>query len=222
MPSIECWWGCLLIKPSGLIALLVFSIMIIPRWWCGCCCWCCCCCCCCCCNSRLMEVVGAIDPIINSFSSYCFESIDSFISYWIQITEWYEFDLYLGRSVAEFPGEDVVVGVLPSVVFRLAFGFAAHSATTCASSAGRYGRTWWATFRFRSTDDSRTDAACLLVAIEDFWHTTVRDAQLTGDDTRTDSCRRQFNDLQADVIRKRTTVDEHSAELINSSLAYNI
>ena len=128
---------------------------------------------------------------------------------------------YLDWSVAEFPGEDVVVGVvLPSVVFRLAFGFAVHCAT--ASSAGRYGWCRRGTaLGFRSADDSRPDAARLLVAIEDLWHAAVRDAQLPGDDARTDSRRRQLDDLQPDVVRQRAAVDEHSAELIDATLAYN-
>jgi hypothetical protein len=46
----------------------------------------------------------------------------------------------------------------------------------------------------------------------------VRDAKLARNDARTDSHRGHFDDLVADVVRKRTTVDEHAAQLVDAAL----
>jgi len=69
-----------------------------------------------------------------------------------------------------------------------------------------------------SAQNSGADAARLLVAVEDLGHAAVGHAQLAGDDTRPDSGSGQFDDLEADVIGQRASVDEHAAQLIHSAL----
>ena len=46
----------------------------------------------------------------------------------------------------------------------------------------------------------------------------MRDAKLARNDARTDSHRSHFDDLVANVVRKRTTVDEDAAKLVDASL----
>ncbi len=69
-----------------------------------------------------------------------------------------------------------------------------------------------------TSDHSGADAARLLVAVEDLGHAAVGHAQLAGDDTRPDTGSGQFDDLEADVIGQRASVDEHAAQLIHSAL----
>jgi len=69
-----------------------------------------------------------------------------------------------------------------------------------------------------TTNYSGADASSLLVAVEDLGHASVRDAQLPGNDARTDSGGRQFDDLQSDVVGQWTPVDEDSTQLVNTSL----
>ena len=47
----------------------------------------------------------------------------------------------------------------------------------------------------------------------------MRNAKLTRNDARTDSHGGHFDDLVANVIWKRTTIDEDTAELVDSTLA---
>ncbi len=69
-----------------------------------------------------------------------------------------------------------------------------------------------------TANDSGPDASSLLVAIEDLGDASVRDAQLPGNDAGTDASGRQFDNLQSDVVGQWTSVDEDSAQLINTSL----
>lgn len=46
----------------------------------------------------------------------------------------------------------------------------------------------------------------------------MRHSEPTADDTGSDPLSRQLDDLEADVIRQWTAVDEDSAQLIHSSL----
>ena len=75
-----------------------------------------------------------------------------------------------------------------------------------------------AVLRSGPTDDSGSDAARLLVTVEDLGDAAVGHAQLARDDARTDAGRRQFDDLQTDVVGQRTAIDEHSAQLIHAPL----
>ena len=121
--------------------------------------------------------------------------------------------IYFDETISNFPRENI--GIVPTVVVHLALYLIASTRRSRTS-----GGTWRAALWFRSSDDSRADTARLLVAIEDLGHAAMRDAQLPRDDARTDTRRRQFDDLQADVIRKRPTVDKDSAKLINTTLSY--
>ena len=78
-----------------------------------------------------------------------------------------------------------------------------------------------AVLRPGSTYDSGADAARLLVSVEDLWDAAVRHAQLARDDARTDASSRQFDDLQSDVVRQWSAVDEHTAQLVHSSLTWD-
>ena len=75
-----------------------------------------------------------------------------------------------------------------------------------------------ARLRPRPAQHSGSDAARLLVAVEDLGDAAVGHAQLARDDARTDAGRRQFDDLQTDVVGQRTAIDEHSAQLIHAPL----
>jgi hypothetical protein len=71
-----------------------------------------------------------------------------------------------------------------------------------------------------TANDSGPDASSLLVAIEDLGDASVGDAQLPGNDAGTDAGGRQFDNLQSDVVGQWTSVDEDSAQLINTSLTF--
>ena len=49
----------------------------------------------------------------------------------------------------------------------------------------------------------------------------MADPELPGDDTRPDAGRRHLDDLEPDVVGQRSAVDEHSAELVHPTLAWN-
>lgn len=72
--------------------------------------------------------------------------------------------------------------------------------------------------RLASADNARSNAAGLLIAIENLRYAAVRHAKLSWDDARSDTSRRQLDNLEADVIWQRSTVDEDTAELIYASL----
>lgn len=57
-----------------------------------------------------------------------------------------------------------------------------------------------------------------LIAVEDLGDASVRDAQLTTDDTRTNAVGCHLHDLQSNVIGKRATIDEDATQLIDPSL----
>ena len=72
--------------------------------------------------------------------------------------------------------------------------------------------------RLAAADRARPDAARLGVALQDLAHAAVRDAQLTRDDARSRALRGHLDDAHADARGQRTTVDEHAAQLVDSSL----
>ena len=69
-----------------------------------------------------------------------------------------------------------------------------------------------------TTQDTGTDAACLLVAVQDFWDTTVGDTQLPWDDTRSNTRRGQFHNLQANMIRQWAAVNKNTSKLVHPTL----
>ena len=87
----------------------------------------------------------------------------------------------LNEAVPNFPGEDV--GIIAAVVIDALLHIR-------RSDLARLG----------SADDSRADASGFLVAVEDLGDAAVGDAELARDDARADAGRRQFHDLQPDVI----------------------
>lgn len=73
-----------------------------------------------------------------------------------------------------------------------------------------------------AADDSGPDAARFLVPVEDLRDAAVRDAQLTRDDAGPDARGCHLDDLQPDMIRQRSTVYEHPAELVHPALTWNV
>ena len=109
---------------------------------------------------------------------------------------------YLNQFVTNLPGEHV--GVVAAIVIDFVLDFV----------VGRFG--------LGAADDARTDAARLLVAVQDLGDAAVRNAQLAGNNAGTDAGRGQFDDLQSNVVGQRSAVDEHAAQLIDTTLAYQI
>lgn len=50
-------------------------------------------------------------------------------------------------------------------------------------------------------------------------YTAVRNAKLSGNDARTNSHRGHFDDLVANMVWKRSTIDEDAAQLVDAALA---
>lgn len=73
--------------------------------------------------------------------------------------------------------------------------------------------------RLRAANDARPYRARLLVAIQYFRYTTVRDAQLSRYHTRPHSTGGHFHNLKAYVIGQRTSIDEDAAQLVDASLS---
>ncbi len=71
---------------------------------------------------------------------------------------------------------------------------------------------------FASSYCSRTDRASFLIPAEDFGHTTVGNAKLSGDHAGTDAVVSHFNYFVADMIWQRPAIDENSTKLIDSTL----
>ena len=71
-------------------------------------------------------------------------------------------------------------------------------------------------------DRSGPDGSRFVEARQDFRNASVRDEQLARYVTRPHSEQGQLHDPPADVIRKRSTVDKHAAQLIHSGLACTI
>ena len=59
-----------------------------------------------------------------------------------------------------------------------------------------------------------------LVPVENLGDAAVADAQLATDDAGADAGGGQLHDLQANVVRQWSAVDEDAAELVHSPLAY--
>ena len=47
----------------------------------------------------------------------------------------------------------------------------------------------------------------------------MRNPELPGDDTRSDTLGCQLHNLESDVVWQRTSVDEHPAQLVDAPLA---
>ena len=129
-------------------------------------------------------------------------------------------DFYFDEPVADLPRKDV--GIVPTVVVHLPLHGHCWSVVRLLLARGGSGRTsasgrLW----FRSADDSRPDAARLLIAVEDFRDAAVGDAELSGDDARTDSGRGQLDDFESDVVGQRTAVDKDAAQLVDPALTFD-
>lgn len=57
-----------------------------------------------------------------------------------------------------------------------------------------------------------------LISVQDLGDTSMGHPKLTGDNAGTDSRGRHLDDLQADMVRKRSPVDEDASQLIYTSL----
>lgn len=74
--------------------------------------------------------------------------------------------------------------------------------------------------RLWTTNYARPYWSSLLVTIQYFRYTTVRDAQLSADVAWSNSLGGHFNDLQALVIWQWSAIDENTTKLVNSSLTW--
>lgn len=70
-----------------------------------------------------------------------------------------------------------------------------------------------------ASDGTRTNRAGLLVSAEDLGHAAVRDSQLSRDYTGSDAVVGHLHYLVSDVIGQGPPVDEHTAELVDPTLA---
>lgn len=69
-------------------------------------------------------------------------------------------------------------------------------------------------------DRSRPDGARLVEARQDFWDASVWYEELPRDVARADAQQRQLDDPAPYVVRKRTSVDEHTAQLVHTRLTW--
>ena len=109
-------------------------------------------------------------------------------------------DLY--EAVPDLPGEDA--WGLPLVVFYPTFDV----------GGGHPG--------FTAPDDARPDTAGLLVSVEDLGDAAVGHPQLPRDNARTYSGGGHLHNLEADVVRQRSSIDEYSTQLVHPYLALSI
>lgn len=72
---------------------------------------------------------------------------------------------------------------------------------------------------FAASYGARTDRAGLLVSAQDLGHTTVRNSQLSRDYARSDAVVGHLHYLVSDVIWQGPPVDEHTAKLVDPTLA---
>lgn len=105
---------------------------------------------------------------------------------------------YLDQSVSNLPTEDPRIVLF--VFFNFLFDF------------------WCSNPWFASTNHSGSNTSSFLVSIQYLWYTSVRNTQLSTDDTWTDTSSSQLNNLVPDVIGQRSSVDKHSAKLVYSTL----
>ena len=68
-------------------------------------------------------------------------------------------------------------------------------------------------------DGPGADGAGLLVPAQDLGDAAVRDSELSRDDAGPDPVVGHLHDLVSDVVGQRAPVDEHSAELVDATLA---
>lgn len=117
-----------------------------------------------------------------------------------------------GVSVLPPPGRRPV-----AVVVAVAAGtYVSSSIVGRRRSSGAGG----STSRLAAADSARSDAPGFLVTLEYLADAAVRHAKCSTDNARSDTARRQFDYLQADVTGQRTPVDEYSTQLINPSLTF--
>nr|CAI5837389.1 unnamed protein product [Callosobruchus analis] len=74
--------------------------------------------------------------------------------------------------------------------------------------------------RFRPTDNARSDAPSLLVAIQDLGYASMGYPQLAGYYARSYTSRSHLDYLQSDVIGKRSAVNEDTAQLVHATLTW--
>ena len=72
--------------------------------------------------------------------------------------------------------------------------------------------------RLGAPDDPRSDAARLLVPVQDLGDAPVRDPQRARDDARADSGGGHLDYLQTLVVGERAAVDENAAQLVHPTL----
>lgn len=105
---------------------------------------------------------------------------------------------HLNKFVSNFPGESTRVFFL--VIVDLLFDV------------------WRGYLGLGASDDSRPDGARFLVSVENFGDAAVRHPELTRDDAGADAGSGHLDDLQANVVGERTTVDEDAPELVDATL----
>ena len=103
------------------------------------------------------------------------------------------------QSVSDLPGEHG--GVLPFVL-----GYRVHH-----SGRGHLG--------FTSSDDSGSEGSCLVVSGEYLGDTAMGHSELSADITRSHSLLSKFHNPLSDHVRKGTSVDKKSSELVDSALS---
>ncbi len=104
----------------------------------------------------------------------------------------------LDQAVADLPTEDARILLL--VLLDLGLHL-------------RSGHPW-----LGAANNARPDGSSLLVAVQDLADTAMTDSKLSRDDTGPDTRSGHLNDLEADVVRQRPAIDEHTAKLIHSAL----
>ena len=69
-------------------------------------------------------------------------------------------------------------------------------------------------------DGARSYAARVLVSLQYLADAAVRHEERAADGTRSHAFRRHLDDPQSDVVGQRSTVDEHSTQLIQTTLTF--
>lgn len=73
-------------------------------------------------------------------------------------------------------------------------------------------------FWFGAANHSWTNWACLLIAIQDFWHATVWYTKLSRYNAGTDASTGHFDNFQAHMIWQWSSIYENASKLINATL----
>ena len=73
--------------------------------------------------------------------------------------------------------------------------------------------------RFTASNDSWSNASCLLIAVQDLGDTAMRYLELSTDVAWPDSFGSHFNDLEPNAVGQWPSIDEHASQLIHPSLS---